>query len=281
MVAMPELPEIAVLAGQLAAAVTGLQVQDIRISQPKALNMPPESFAAALGGRTLLDARAKGKWILCDLGGTAMTDQPDQLAINLGMGGEIVLHERNSDFPGGKVAVRLELSDGRSLSIGFWWFGHVHLINGCRDSEHPAYNLGPGALDIGRLTFSALLRRHPISGIKSLLCNQKRLAGIGNVYNQDALWSARIHPLRKAGSLSALEIDALYDAMRHVLGQAIASGGSDHELNLYGVRGTYGRQHFQVAYRPGEPCPRCAMAIVKIRTGSTSSHVCPTCQPEP
>ena len=105
-----------------------------------------------------------------------------------------------------------------------------------------------------------------------------KIAGIGNVYGQDPLFKAAIHPLRTINTLTDGEIEALWRAIRETLQQSIDLGGSHWEQNLYGENGRWDSSYFLVAYREGAPCPACGTAVVKIKTGSTSSHICPNCQ---
>jgi len=102
------------------------------------------------------------------------------------------------------------------------------------------------------------------------------VAGIGNVYVQDPLWKARIHPLRSIHTLTGEEIEALYQALRQNFQDSIDQGGFAYEQNLYGQKGDW--NCFEVGYREGHPCPRCGTVVVKIKTGSTASYVCPACQ---
>ncbi|MEW6230657.1 MAG: zinc finger domain-containing protein, partial [Bacillota bacterium] len=96
---------------------------------------------------------------------------------------------------------------------------------------------------------------------------------------QDILWGARLHPQRPLGSLTEAEVRALWEAMREVLRRGIAEGGSDYEKDLYGCRGGWSvDKHFAVGYREGRPCPRCGAPIQRIRTGQTSTFICPNCQ---
>jgi formamidopyrimidine-DNA glycosylase len=135
---------------------------------------------------------------------------------------------------------------------------------------------GPNAIDLSLEEFRGLLKGRR-GAIKSFLLDQDRMAGIGNVYVQTPLWRARIHPLRPIPSLSEEEITALWQALRGVLQGSIDAGGAPFELNLYGQRGGWSAS-FLVGYREGQPCPACGTAVVKIRTGSTSSYIRPSCQ---
>ena len=138
--------------------------------------------------------------------------------------------------------------------------------------------LGPDALDLSLDEFRALLRGRR-GGIKAFLLNQARIAGIGNVYIQDPLFKARVHPLRKIDSLSDDEVEALWRAMRETLQESVDLGGSAWEMDLYGQKGRWATSYFLVAYREGKPCPECGTPVEKIKTGSTSGFICPQCQP--
>jgi formamidopyrimidine-DNA glycosylase len=298
---MPELPEIAVLAAQMTAELAGKAVAAVHVRQPKCLNVTPEELAAGLVGRTLGGTRQHGKWLVTPLKGGADIDGEPRLAINLGMGSDLLYHRASApgqatvsaetaspqlDQPPEQPAqyqVRIDFADGSALTARFWWFGHIHLVGGAgTDSgsgrDHPTKGLGPAPLDLTEAEFAALISRSKASGVKSFILDQRRLAGIGNVYAQDPLWLARIHPLRKAGSLAPDEVSALHAALCSVLNTSIAKRGLQYEKDLYGNRGGYGRDDYAVAYREGEACPRCGETITKIKTGSTSTYICPACQ---
>ena len=111
------------------------------------------------------------------------------------------------------------------------------------------------------------------------MLDQKNIAGIGNVYIQDMLFYAKIHPQRTISSLTDKEIGTLHKSMRSVLNESIRLGGLKYEKDFYGKNGRYGPEQFKIAYKPGKPCPVCQTTIQKIKTGSTSSFICPKCQP--
>jgi formamidopyrimidine-DNA glycosylase len=157
-----------------------------------------------------------------------------------------------------------------------WWFGNVNYVKSLADHRQVA-SLGPDFMCLILDEFRELLRGRR-GGIKSFLLNQKRLAGIGNVYGQDPLFKSRIHPLRSINTLTDDEIQALWQATRETLQESIDLGGSHWEQNLYGEHGRWDSSYFLVAYREGEPCPTCGTAVQKIRTGSTHTHICPSCQ---
>jgi formamidopyrimidine-DNA glycosylase len=268
---MPELPEIHCFAADLQREVVGHTISQVQVLQPKCLNLPVEVFQSSTVGAEILTVRPHGKWLIVEL-------SRGWLLLNLGMGGEILLTNRDN-LPE-KHRLIVDLGADTCLAINFWWFGFAHWAE---DLAHHAMTarLGPDFMSLSASEFQELLV-HRRGAIKNLLLDQKRVAGIGNVYVQDPLFRAGIHPLRKANKLSAPEIQDLWLSLRQTLEESIALGGSQWEQNLYGERGGWDHSHFLVAYREDRPCPTCGSVIAKIKTGSTSSYICPTCQaPDP
>jgi formamidopyrimidine-DNA glycosylase len=265
---MPELPEIAVFARDMQKELVGRTISSIEVFQPKCLNIPEAEFQGALTGAQILAVTAHGKWL-------QVQTSRGWLLLNLGMGGEILLTSRDS-LPE-KVRIIFDLVDGAALVVNFWWFGSTHYVKDLE--EHPQVSsLGPDFMSLALEEFCGLLRGKR-GGIKSFLLNQKQIAGIGNVYGQDPLFKAGIHPLRTINTLTGEETEALWQAIRDTLQESIDQGGSHWEQNLYGEHGKWDSSYFLVAYREGEPCPTCGTPVEKIKTGSTSSHICPNCQP--
>jgi formamidopyrimidine-DNA glycosylase len=265
---MPELPEITARAREMKAELVGKTITGIEVLQPKCLNVPEETFVDRLTGARLLDVSNRGKWLFVE------TTQ-GWLLLNLGMGGEILLTRRDQ-LPE-KVRLLFDLADGGCLAVNFWWFGYAHCVADLA-SHAMVSQLGPDFMSLSLEDFRAVLRGRR-GGIKSLLLNQKRVAGIGNVYVQDPLFKAGIHPLRQINTLTSAEVDTLYYAIRETLQESIDHGGSHWEQNLHGEHGGWDGSFFLVAYREGQPCPTCETAVEKIKTGSTSTHICPVCQP--
>lgn len=271
---MPELPELAVLARQMARELLGKPIAGVDVRQPKCLNMPPEQMINTLSGKRVGEITSKGKWLFVSV------EPGHTLLINLGMGADLLYCASPSDGPD-VYQFRVDLDDGTGFTIRFWWFGYVHLVRTDELRSHAMTStLGPSALDPD---FTLEAFRKLLEGrrgmIKAFLLNQRNLAGIGNAYVHDILFGAGIHPQRPIQSLSAAEIDALYASVRRVLEAAIHSGAAYYEKDFYGRPGGYTEDQWAVGYREGEPCPKCGTSIVKIKTGSTSSFICPTCQP--
>jgi formamidopyrimidine-DNA glycosylase len=267
---MPELPEIAVLARDMRRELIGKEIADIEVLQPKCLNLPAAEFVARLRSGSIVNVSSHGKWLRTQTSrGWILT--------NLGMGGEVLLLNRER-LPE-RWRIVFDFSDATCLAVNFWWFGYAHYASD--PAQHAMVGkLGPHALDLSLEEFQALLRGRRGS-IKSFLLDQERIAGIGNVYVQDPLFRAKVHPLRAIPTLTSGETAALWQALRETLQQSIDHGGAAYERNLYGERGGWDEKFLLVGYREGAACPLCATTIIKIRTGSTSSYICPSCQPFP
>ncbi|MBN1814585.1 MAG: Fpg/Nei family DNA glycosylase [Anaerolineae bacterium] len=264
---MPELPEITIFARDMRKELVGRTISAIEVLQPKCLNVPVEEFQAALTGAEIRDVTAQGKWLQVE------TTQ-GWLLLGLGMGGEILLTDRDN-LPE-KYRLIFDLADGACLAINFWWFGYAHYTADLAEHKMTA-QLGPNALDLTLDEFQALLRGRR-GAVKTFLLDQKRIAGIGNVYVQDPLFKAGIHPLRSINTLSDDELARLWEALRGTLQESIDQGGSAWERNLYDKKGKWDTSFFLIAYQEGKPCPVCGTTVEKIKTGSTSSYICPTCQ---
>jgi formamidopyrimidine-DNA glycosylase len=264
---MPELPEIVARAREMQELV-GKTIVDVDVLQPKCLNVSVEAFVGSLSGARILGVSHRGKWVFVE------TSQ-GWLLLGLGMGGEILLVTRDT-LPE-KRRLIFDFADGSCLAVNFSWFGYAHFVRDLADHSMTV-DLGPDAWGLTLEEFRQLLQGRR-GGIKSFLLNQKRIAGIGNVYVQDPLFEAGIHPLRAINSLSDEEVEVLWRSIQETLQESIDRGGAYWEQNLYGERGGWDERYFRVAYREGKPCPRCGAVVEKIKTGSTSTHVCPVCQP--
>lgn len=267
---MPELPEISSRASELHSFLPGKQFIKFDILQPKSLNVSPEIFALSLTGATVNKVFNKGKWIFIET-------NAGYLLVNLGMGGEIL--RCNPDELPKKYRFVIYLDSGEALAINFWWFGYIHFVPENGLSSHSlTSNLGPNVLDLSEVEFEKI-----ISGqrgrLKLVLLDQKYLAGIGNAYIHDILFLAHLHPLRQVSSLSHSEIKSLYSAIRHGLLPSLELGGAFYELAIDGKPGGFTMDHILIGYKEGKPCPHCQTPIQKIKTGSTTSFICPVCQP--
>jgi len=267
---MPELPEITCRAREMRAELVGRTIEEVEVLQPKCLNVPIPAFEKGLSRAEILDVTHHGKWIFVET-------SRGHLLINMGMGGEILL-VRRGQLPK-SWRVRFDLSGGQTLTVNFWWFGNTHYVAPGKLGDHKmTATLGANALDLAVEDFRRLLEGRR-SRIKSFLLDQKRIAGIGNAYVHDILFRATLHPLRTIPTLSDADVDALYRAVRTELERSIEKGGAFYESDLYGKPGGFTGDDLLVGYREGKACPECGTEIIKIKTGSTSSFICPKCQP--
>lgn len=266
---MPELPEVTCRAREMDSALKGKTFVDMVIIQPKSLNETPEEFRAHLIGATITNVTNIGKWIVVE------TDQ-GYLLINLGMGGEILLREKN-DLPE-KYRLIISFKDLTSLVINFWWFGYAHYAPLDSLQSHPMIaKIGPNALEVNFGMLKRIIGNRK-TAIKTILLDQSQIAGIGNAYIHDILFLAHLHPLRPANSLKDNEINALIKAIHQGLEPSLAKNGAFYEITLFGEKGGFQMEDILIGYREGQPCPKCGSLIEKIKTGSTSSFICPKCQ---
>jgi len=271
---LPELPEIAVIARQMNKEIAGKRVADIEARQPKNLNMPVKEFVKTAKGKTVNNVSSKGKWIFIKL------DPAYYMLINRGMNADLLHFTPNQKLPE-KYHFKLTFTDKTGFTIQFQWFGYIHLVPERNLNKHKlTVRLGISPIDeeFTLEHFNKLLVNKK-AGIKSFLIDQKNVAGIGNVYIQDILFKAKLHPNRKISTLSEKEINNLYNAIRDVLNRSIQLGGLAYEKDFYGQKGKLTINEFLVGYKTGKPCPTCETLIKKIKTGSTSSYICPKCQP--
>jgi len=270
---MPELPEIAVKARQMDREIKGKRIATIESRQPKNLNIPAQKFVKTAKGKTIRNVTGKGKWLFIKL------DPAYYMLINLGMNADLIYFASNQELPE-KCQFRLTFADGTGFTIQFQWFGYIHLLKEKDLDKHKLtakLGVSPIEKEFTLENFKKLLTNKK-GGIKSFLLDQKNVAGIGNVYIQDTLFEAKLHPNRKISTLSEKEIEGLYNAIRDVLNRAIKLGGLAYEKDFYGRKGRLTINKFLVGYKTGKPCPTCKTPIEKVKTGSTSSYICPKCQ---
>lgn len=275
---MPELPEVETIRAGLEGRVTGARIVKVELLWPGCVATPsPEELAAELPGRTIERAGRRGKFLVLDL------DEGAALTVHLRMTGRLRI-ARASEARGGHLRAAITLDRGDEL----WFedqrkFGRLYFTRDAHELAAVLSKLGPEPLEASftRDALSELLggRR---AQLKPLLLNQGFIAGLGNIYVDEALFRARLHPLRRSDSLTAAETAALHEAIVYALEQGIANRGttlSDYR-DASGARGT-NRERLQVFRREGTPCPRCGTPIEKIRVAQRGTHVCPTCQSPP
>jgi formamidopyrimidine-DNA glycosylase len=274
---VPELPEVETIRGQLAPLVEGrtlkrLEILDARWPRPLA----PEELSMALEGRKVESLGRRGKYLLWNFTGDV------HLAQHLRMTGAVLLEPKPEPT---HVRVRIELKPKRHLVIvDPRRFGTGELLLGTPAlEEFLAARLGVEPL--GEDFTAEQLRaeaRGRIGPIKPFLLDQRHVAGVGNIYADEALFRARIHPLRPAGKLTREQYALLRDAVVESLQAGIDARGAsiDDFRHVDGVQGAFQNQFF-VHLRKGEPCVRCGTTIVKMVVGGRGTYVCENCQPRP
>ena len=280
---MPELPEVETVARDLAPRLVGAEISGVRSSWARTLRThEAEAFAAGVTGRTVEAVGRRGKQLVVELsGGSALT-------IHLKMTGQLfVVRAGVPDDP--YVRLVLELAGGRELRFrDIRKFGRVGLYE--RDAASGDLVTEPGgaavfartgaeplASDFTLRDFRRLLRGRR-GRLKPLLMDQSFLAGVGNIYADEALWAARLHPLRSARSLRPPDEKRLYEQVRRVLAEAIVRRGSS--IDDYTAPDGDGsmQERLQVYQRTGLACPRCGRPIRRIVVGGRSTHFCSWCQ---
>jgi formamidopyrimidine-DNA glycosylase len=258
---VPELPEVETVVRTLRPRLAGRRILEARFLSPLILRGEPEPPVA---GRAVLGVRRTGKLILIDLEGGA-------LAVHLGMTGRLLF---NSE-PTPHMRAWFGLDSGTLVYDDVRQFGRLSWTEGC--AGLPA-RLGPDALDLSPAEFVNLLRGRRGS-VKPLLLNQAFISGLGNIYTDEALYRAGVHPLAKAGRLSAARRRRLHSAIVEVLLESIEHGGSSISdyTDAEGRSGSFQRLH-RVYARQGRPCPQCGSLIRRILVAQRGTHYCPRCQ---
>ena len=275
---MPELPEVETIRRQLAPHLEGrvlerLEVLDARWGEPAA----PEEMADAVAGRRIERVARRGKYLILEL------EDEVFLVMHLRMTGNLLLAEGPEDprF----TRVRFHLGDGERLVFAdMRRFGTGLVLLGADAlDDYFAARLGVEPLSedftAEALRAAARGRRAPV---KAFLLSQERIAGVGNIYADEALFRARIHPLRPVGTLKRPQIEALREAVVESLEAGIDARGAtiDDYRNPDGASGTF-QDRFLAYGREGEPCVRCGAAIRKIRAAGRGTYLCPRCQRAP
>ncbi len=273
---MPELPEVETIARALRHLLINREVASARVLWPRTLaSGDTEIFAARMAGQRFVDIGRRGKYLICALA------SGEALVVHLRMSGQLgVVPQDSETLAGPHVRAIFELSDGGALVFtDARKFGRIWLVE---DVAQVVGKLGPEPLnwDFTAERLAERLRSRRMA-LKALLLDQTAVAGIGNIYADEALYLSGIHPLRTGASLTDDEIVRLHAAIRTVLNDSIREGGTmlrDYRTP-YGAEGAYQR-HLRVYQQTDRPCPHCGTPIRRIRVTQRSTHFCPRCQPE-
>jgi formamidopyrimidine-DNA glycosylase len=277
---MIELPEAATIARQMTKELKGKRIASAtRGNAPHKFAFysgPARKYATLLKGKKMGEAAEHGSLIVAKV-------NPGHVLV-LGGGGERITLHGGDEKPPKKHHLLLRFEDGTFLSVTVQGWGSAQLL---KRSEFPkgacCAKEGVSPLDpaFTAAHFRGLfgdLEEEDSRSIKYFMISEPGVLGVGNGYLQDILFTAGVHPRRRAAALSARERGALYRAVRRVLREAVKLGGRDSERDLYGRPGRYERiLHSKVA---GKPCPECGTPIEKIQYLGGASYFCPSCQPE-
>lgn len=302
---MPELPEVETVKRQLQRSLKGKTIKDVLIYLDKMVKFGPgkisniksgskklsRQFAAGLRGKKILGVDRRAKYLIIRLSGGNF------LLIHLRMSGQLIFVPKKmlrdplalslaktaikQTLPSKHTHVEFVFSNGDKLFYNDTrQFGHIRLVSAAEFKKVMAeQDLGPEPLTLGLQEFTMLVRRHSQKRAKDFLLNQNIIAGIGNIYADEALFISRISPLRKVGALKPAQIAALHTAIQKVLKRAIQLGGSSIEYYLMtnGTAGKFSHEH-QVYGKAGQPCPNCSRPLHSRKIGSRTSTYCKHCQ---
>ena len=271
---MPELPEVETIKNELIPHIVSRQVTGITLFWDGIVRQPSvEEFRSHLIGQGITEVARRGKYLILSL------TSNEVLIIHLKMSGSLLLKPASAE-PDKFVRAILYLDEETGLhfrdprKLGAMWLA--------KDKNEIVGKLGPEPLE-DSFTPQVLAQRlnNRTAPIKALLCDQTFIAGIGNMYADEALFTAKIHPLRLGGSLSRDEVKRLHSGIKEVLWAAIGNKGASVDTYLR-PGGELGTAHFEfrVAHRRGETCPLCGTPIKRIVVRNRGTYFCPKCQPE-
>jgi formamidopyrimidine-DNA glycosylase len=270
---VPELPEVTVISEDVSSLAGGREVLRAAVFRPNVTNVEPEEFARRLVGRTLRGTGRRGKITLLDFGEVVGV-------VHLVISGRVLR------LPGWREPDRihttvLEFKGGVVLAFTRLWLGYFDLYEPGKVDEHPLISrLGPDPFSEGFTPgyLANVFKRK--ASVKGLLLDQSVVAGLGNIYVDEVLFAAGVHPAHKANTLGVQEIRAIHVATRDILSRAIELRGTtfDSYHDAFGEAGKFQHQ-LKVFTRAGEPCPVCGTGISKSRVAGRGTYTCPSCQP--
>jgi formamidopyrimidine-DNA glycosylase len=257
---MPELPEVETVVRTLQPHLPGRRILAAEFTSRFVTPGDRPALAKKFTGRTIQSLARRGKFIVMQL------DQ-GTLTVHLGMTGRLLMDGATDEHTHGLFT----LDTGTLVYRDPRQFGRIL-------ADHDLSRLGPEPLEVSLEEFTTRMKSHK-TRVKALLLNQAFVAGVGNIYADEILFAAQVHPLALAAKLSKPRIAAIYQAMREILGVAIQQGGSSISdyVDANGKAGWFQLQH-QAYGREGEPCTRCGGAIRKITVVQRGTHYCPRCQ---
>lgn len=277
---MPELPEVETVARGLQAQIAGRSILSVTVGKSDFID-DPALLEKELPGRKIRAVERYGKFLLLRLANREKAEAPESaLLVHLGMTG-LLMPRTGREPPAKHTHVVMQLDDGRELRyIDARRFGRMAYLSGeGLEAELRRFGVDPLETRLEEFTQSIHRRR---ARIKALLLDQHVLRGVGNIYADESLWKAKIHPAHLGARLKPAQLAELYRALREILRKAIVLRGSSISdfLDAEGVPGDYQRHH-RVYDREGKGCVRCKTPIRRAIVAGRSSYFCPQCQKAP
>ena len=264
---MPEWPDLHVVRGRIAAALTGRRIVAVRIGDPVVLRAT-RPIDELLVGRRLDGVRHQGKFLLFDL------DDASTMVVNPMLSGVFALVPAGTQVST-DTRLRLEFEGGDELRYrDDTRMGKIYLGAPAPGLDETGPEAGAPGWTFDEFAARAKARRMEL---RNLLMDQRFIGGIGNAYADEILWDARLHPKRRIGSLTADELARLHGSVRDVIAAAVA----EVERAMPPALGTKPRDHLRIRGRAGRPCPRCGATLKRVRSGLGEVDLCPGCQPAP
>lgn len=283
---MPELPEVETVRRGLGDFILNKKIVRIEVKCEKSFVGGPEMAQAATGAK-VIDLRRRGKALLIDL------DNGCTMMVHLRMTGQLIWRgEKNfaaghpsknftAELPNAQTRVIFEFGEGKLFFNDQRKFGFVKLL-ATDEVEKDKFiaSLGKEPWEMEPEELYKKCQRHKNALIKAVLLDQKVIAGLGNIYADESLFYAGVHPERRAGDLSREEVAKVLEGACKTMQASIDSGGSTMATYIKpdGTTGNYLEQFAQVFRREGQACPRCGVEIIKMRVAGRGTHICPHCQ---
>ncbi|HUZ45907.1 MAG TPA: bifunctional DNA-formamidopyrimidine glycosylase/DNA-(apurinic or apyrimidinic site) lyase [Terriglobia bacterium] len=277
---MPELPEVETVLRGLRKSCLGQRITQVEVDHPGVIVGKPETFAAGIEGRQIAAVSRKGKVLVAELAGRDSA-APAYLVMRLGMTGQVTVEACATPVePHTHVRMQFEGGEKELRFRDVRRFGRLRCLTR-EELETLLASLGPDACQVTEKEFLLAMRARR-GAVKSWLMNQQMLAGLGNIYADEALFEAHIHPLAQPDRISPAAGRRLYKAVQKVLKKAIELQGTSFRdyVDIEGRPGNY-LPKLRVYQKTGEPCPRCRSSIRRMIIAGRSSHFCPRCQRRP
>lgn len=277
---MPELPEVETIRSQLQGLIVGEKIKDVKVNLPKMVKLPLEKFRKIVIGSTVKDVQRRAKILIFRL------SNGWSLLMHLKLSGRLIFRKVNEKLgPEDEKWNHLVyyFSDGsRLFHNDLRQFGYVKAVKTNELAEFfKKEKLGPEPLekDFTLGGFGAILKKKPKAKIKQFLMDPQNIGGIGNIYSDEILFFAKIHPLRKAGDLKPSEIKEIFKGIKKILKKAVNSKGSSigDYLDARGKEGAFVPK-LKVYGKEGKICKKCGSIIERLKIGGRSAHFCPKCQ---